>query len=331
MFSSDPPPAGGVLEGKDLEQVFWRVRGLMNELERDKTFWQSTNDTLSRAYEELRIARDALAESQLQVAEQQAAIVRLVAAEKERLERELALAARIQTSILPRIMDVPGLSVAACMVPATEVGGDYYEVLPVEDGAWLGIGDVAGHGLTAGLVMLMIQSAVSALCKFEPSAAPAGVLTSVNALIYDNVRRRLLQKEHATLSLLRYHRTGELTFAGGHEEIALLRAGDKECSLVGMPGPWIGGMKNIAHVIEETTVHLEKGDLFVLYTDGVTEARSRSGELYGLERLREIVARRRSDSVGELCDALVSDVRQFAHEQVDDVTVVVARHHGAAA
>ena len=61
----------------------------MNELERDKTFWQSTNDTLSRAYEELRIARDALAESQLQVAEQQAAIVRLVATEKERLEREM--------------------------------------------------------------------------------------------------------------------------------------------------------------------------------------------------------------------------------------------------
>jgi sigma-B regulation protein RsbU (phosphoserine phosphatase) len=324
MLGTTPPPAGSVLEGDAVQKLFWRIKGSAREVERERAFWQSTNETLTRAYEELREARD-------RIAAQQEAIHKLVASEKERLERELKLAARIQTSILPRAMGVEGLSVAARMVPATEVGGDYYEVLPIEGGAWLGIGDVAGHGLSTGLVMLMIQSAVAALCTHEPSATPAGVLASVNALIYDNVRGRLLQDEHATLSLLRYSRSGELRFAGGHEEIALLRARDERCSLIATPGPWIGGMRDISRVIQESHIALEKGDVFVLYTDGVIEARDAKGRYYGIERLESIVEQKRAEPVEAICEALVHDVSEFVHAQRDDLTVLVARYDGVAA
>lgn len=321
LLGPTPPPADAEVDAETLQRLYWRLKGAGRELERERAFWKSTNETLSRAYDELRGARD-------QIAAQQEAIHKLVAAEKERLERELTLASRIQTSILPRSMDVEGLRLAARMVPATEVGGDYYEVLPVDGGAWLGIGDVAGHGLGTGLVMLMIQSAVAALCNHEPSATPAGVLASVNALIYDNVRRRLHQDEHATLSLLRYHKDGALTFAGGHEEIAILRAGAPHCALVATPGPWIGGMRDISKVLKETKLELHRGDIFVLYTDGVIEARDAGGAFYGIERLQAVVEDCRDQPVDSICDALVMDVGQFVHAQRDDLTVVVARYEG---
>src|SRR5207247_1046155 len=101
---------------------------------------------------------------------------------------------------------IEGVEVSARMIPADEVGGDYYDVLPIAEGtqgAWIGIGDVAGHGLTAGLVMMMIQSVVAALVKQAPDRAPSQHLGVLNAILYDNIRERLEQSEHVTLSLLR--------------------------------------------------------------------------------------------------------------------------------
>src|SRR5690606_17839050 len=128
--------------------------------------------------------------------------------DKHRLEDEMEIAARIQTSILPQDLAVPGLEVGARMVPATEVGGDYYDVIPQVDGAWIGVGDVAGHGLRAGLVMLMVQSAVASLVRERPGASPRDLVATLNVTIADNVRRRLQQDEHVTFSLLRYRRSG---------------------------------------------------------------------------------------------------------------------------
>ena len=109
-------------------------------------------------------------------------------AERERLEKEMEIATRIQTSILPRDVTVPGLEIAATMRTATEVGGDYYDVIPVEGGCWMGIGDVAGHGLGTGLVMLMMQSGIGALCRKLPDASPRELLLALNAMLVDNVR-----------------------------------------------------------------------------------------------------------------------------------------------
>src|SRR5688500_5706261 len=118
------------------------------------------------------------------------------------------------------------------MIPATEVGGDCYDVVPFEGGAWLSIGDVAGHGLGAGVVMMMLQSSVAAVLRNNTEISPSSALSIVNAVIFDNVKQRLGQDEHATLMLLRYEHSGRIVFAGAHEEPLVYRARSGRCEVL---------------------------------------------------------------------------------------------------
>jgi len=248
-------------------------------------------------------------------------------AEKERLERELQIATHIQTSILPRDLAVENLEIAASMVPATEVGGDYYDVLPGPGGCWLGIGDVAGHGLRPGLVMMMLQSIVAALGKDDFDAAPRDVILVVNAVLYDNVRNRLGQDEHATLTLLRYFANGDLVFAGAHEDLLILRAETGKVERIPTLGTWVGATEDIAETTEDQRAHLEDGDVLVLFTDGVIEATSAAGEPYGIDRLCEELERVGQRSPSEIREHLLRSVQSFLAVQDDDIALLVARHH----
>jgi phosphoserine phosphatase RsbU/P len=249
---------------------------------------------------------------------------------KQRLERDLEIAVRIQTSILPRDLDVPGLEIAAAMLPASEVGGDYYDVLPVADGCWIGIGDVAGHGLTAGLAMMMVQSIVSALVARNPDASPVEAVRILNEVLYDNIRRRLKQDEHVTLSLLRYTDDGRVVFAGAHEDIVIVRAGTKQVELVRTPGTWLGVTRGIEAVTVETTLQLRAGDLMVLYTDGMLEERNADNERFEY-RFFNAVVDVANEPVEKIRDHLMGKVRKWMALQEDDCTVVVLRYRGKAA
>jgi phosphoserine phosphatase RsbU/P len=250
-------------------------------------------------------------------------------AETQRLESELAIATRIQTSILPRDLQVRGLQIAAMMLPATEVGGDYYDVLPTEGGCWIGIGDVAGHGLGSGLVMMMLQSVVSALVRQNPQAAPRDLLRVVNAVLYDNVRARLQQDEHATLSLIRYSADGELHFAGAHEDMLVLRAASGKVEVVPTLGTWVGATRDIDDVTQDSRLRLHHGDVLLLYTDGVIEAQNAQGEYFGLERLSRLFERHGQEPAFALRDALSAAVQEFMAEQRDDFALLVARYQAA--
>jgi sigma-B regulation protein RsbU (phosphoserine phosphatase) len=251
-------------------------------------------------------------------------------AEKQRLEQELSIATRIQTSILPRDLTVRGLSIAATMLPATEVGGDYYDVLPTANGCWLAVGDVAGHGLRPGLVMMMLQSVVSALVRSNPDAAPRDVLNVVNGVLYENVRERLRQDEHATLSLISYRQNGELVFAGAHEDMLVLRADTGTVEAVATLGTWVGATRDIDEATQESHYRLRDGDLLLLYTDGVIEARNGAGEQFGIERLsRELVRWGRAE-VTAIRDGICATVTSFMVEQTDDIALLVARYRATA-
>jgi sigma-B regulation protein RsbU (phosphoserine phosphatase) len=236
----------------------------------------------------------------------------------------MEIATRIQTSILPRTFEVTGMHVAACMIPATEVGGDYYDVLPIAGGCWIGIGDVAGHGLAAGLEMLMVQSVVAALVREAPGAAPRDHVCVLNHVIHDNIRNRLHQDEHVTLTLLRCV-GGTVTFAGAHEDIVVLRRGAGRCERVATPGTWLGGMRDVSRATVDTTLELGDGDVMVLYSDGVTEARDREGRMFGVERLCAAVERHADEGVDVILDRIIADVRAWQHGQTDDISVVVVR------
>jgi PAS domain S-box-containing protein len=247
------------------------------------------------------------------------------AVRKARVQEELAIARRVQTSILPRAFDVPGLDIAATMVPAEEVGGDYYDVLPTADGAWIAIGDVSGHGLDSGLVMLMVQSATMALTRANPEAMPRDILCMINDVLYDNIRTRLESKEHITFTLLRYSRDGTCVFAGAHEDILVYRAATKSVDAIRPPGTWLGARQDIRRVTVDSLLKLAVGDVVLLYTDGITEAMNADRCQFDIERLTAVLATCGSESAGVIRDRILREARAWMVKQDDDMSLLVAR------
>jgi len=248
--------------------------------------------------------------------------------ENLRMAAELEITERIQRMILPsaeELKSIAELDIAGYMAPADDVGGDYYDVLQREGTVAISIGDVTGHGLESGLVMLMTQTAVQALLQ-SGETDPVHFLDTLNRTIYNNVQRMDSDK-NLTLCLLDYQ-SGTLKLSGQHEEMIVVRR-DGQVELIdtidlGFP---IGLDDNIADFIDQTTVQLQPGDGVVLYTDGITEAENTDDEQYGLERLCEMLSQNWSQSAEDIKDAVISDVRRHIGEQevYDDITLVVMK------
>ena len=243
-----------------------------------------------------------------------------------KIEEEFEIARRVQTSILPRRFDVHGLEFAAAMVPANEVGGDYYEVLPVTDGAWIAIGDVSGHGLTSGLVMLMLQSAIVAITRANPDALPREVLCLLNEVLYDNIRTRLQKDDHVTFTLMRYTPDGRFVFAGAHEDMLIWRAATGKVERIRPPGTWLGARRDIRHATLDSVVELSDGDMLVLYTDGITEAMDARRRQFDIGRLCELVEQTGREPVERVRDAILAAVRGWMAHQEDDMSLLLARY-----
>lgn len=248
--------------------------------------------------------------------------------EQERMRRELELAENIQMSLLPELTPVNGLRMAARMLPATEVGGDYYDVLRYGDQrCWIAIGDVAGHGLTAGLVMMMAQSAIATATAREPEAAPSHILSLVNKVVHANVRGRWGASHHMTLTLLHYCGDGNFHYAGAHEDLVLWRQGGGVCELRPTAGTWIGAIPDVSSVMPDSELHLDEGDRLVLFTDGVTEAMRADGKLFGVDRLCHAVSSG-GDTPQAVVDRVLAEVQRFTPRRNDDQTVLVIERGG---
>jgi serine phosphatase RsbU (regulator of sigma subunit) len=250
------------------------------------------------------------------------------AVERARVEEELELARRLQTSILPRELAAPNLDMAAAMVTASEVGGDYYDVLPAPRGCWLGIGDVTGHGMNAGLVMLMVQATTAAMTRAHPDALPSYLLCMVNDVIHENVTRRLGRDDHVTYTLMRYYDDGRITFAGAHEEILVHRRAKNQVDRIPTPGIWIGRRGDISAYTTDLHLHLAPGDLLVLYTDGITEARNPERRQFDIHGLCGAVQELADRPVADVCEGILRRARAWmgGAPQHDDMTLLVARH-----
>ena len=248
--------------------------------------------------------------------------------EQARMSRELEIAATIQQSLLPSEPRHPEFEFAGRMIPADEVGGDFYDVLRERGGEamWLTIGDVSSHGLGAGLVMLMTQSAFAAQFRADPAASPDGVLRGVNDLLCENVGERLKENKYVTAQLLNYRGAGRFVCAGAHEWPVAFRAETAECETIETPGPWLGIDPDLQDVplIE---IHLEVGDILCLYSDGVTEARNQAGELFDVPRLRRVLgaAAQSCSSLDEVADRVLAAVSEHAAQRDDDWTLLLVR------
>jgi len=174
--------------------------------------------------------------------------------------------------------------------------------------------------------MLMLQSAMLTVQEALPDATPGEALGVVNRTIYRNVAERLKRPEYVTTNLLRYESDGRVTFAGGHQYIVLCRA-DGTVTRVQTPGPWLGITEDMPRA-GDYNLTLRHGDLMVLYTDGIIEARDRNGELFEMNRLCAAIEASYRGSVAEVRDAIMTRVRAFMHEQEDDMTLLVMRFGG---
>jgi sigma-B regulation protein RsbU (phosphoserine phosphatase) len=214
------------------------------------------------------------------------------------------------------------------MVPASEVGGDLYDVLPHNDGATaLVIGDVTDHGLASGLVMLMSQSSLR-LCLEEANADLVKSLQYLNNMLYKNVQTRMNDSRTLTLALL-HHKDGNVRIAGQHESVVILRKGQTETEEIetGDLGTIVGMIDDIEPMLAESSFRLEPGDCMLLYTDGATEAENPKGEQYGIERVKESLVRAQGKPAKEVVKVLFDDLMAFIDTNaiLDDITLVVVR------
>lgn len=263
----------------------------------------------------------------------------LLKEENLRMSAELEVTRQLQQMVLPKkeeLLQVDGLEIAGFMEPADEVGGDYYDVLQHNGHVKIGIGDVTGHGLESGVLMLMVQMAVRTLLVNGVSD-PEIFLTVLNHVVYDNIRRIETEK-NLTLSLLDYQplpttqkqneKGGILRLTGQHEDVLLVRKeGNVELIDTFELGFMIGVKPDISALVSQMEILLQPGDGIVLYTDGITEAQNIEEEQYGIERLCDVVSQHWQNSALDIQEAIVADVRQYIGEQhvFDDITVLVLK------
>ncbi len=247
-------------------------------------------------------------------------------AENTRLSTELEITQRLQTMLLPKekeLNQIEALSIAGFTESAAEIGGDYYDVLQHEGRIIIGIGDVSGHGLESGVLMLMVQTAVRTLIE-NNETNPKRFFEVLNRTIYKNVERMDSDK-NLSLSLVDYY-DGLLRISGQHEEMLIVRTGGviERIDTVDLGFP-IGLEETIEDFIFQAQIPLEKNDAVVLYTDGITEAENYAGIHYGLERLCTVMGQNWQQSAQEIRQTIIQDLRShIGVEQVyDDITLVV--------
>ncbi|WP_346341767.1 SpoIIE family protein phosphatase [[Phormidium] sp. ETS-05] len=268
----------------------------------------------------------------------------MLQADNMRMSAELDVTRRLQQMILPRPLEmsqIEELDIAGFMEPASEVGGDYYDVLQLDGQVKIGIGDVTGHGLESGMLMIMAQMAVRTLLE-SGETDPVRFLDLLNRAIYKNVARMESDK-NMTLVLLDYSEA-TLTVSGQHESVVVMREASLSSGEGSPPTPNraqpiveiidtidlgfpIGLDAEIAPFVATTSVQLNPGDVVLLYTDGITEAENIFGEQYGLERLIAAVKPHCHLSSAEIRQNIISDLRAHigTNKVYDDITLVVLK------
>ncbi|HOL42138.1 MAG TPA: SpoIIE family protein phosphatase, partial [Methanospirillum sp.] len=247
--------------------------------------------------------------------------LRRTTAEKERFTRELEIAQGIQQSFLPdSVPDIPGMELAVYASPALEVGGDFYDFIPVGDDEWgLVIADVSGKGVPAALFMALSRTLirVSATWRSDPASAikeanslicrdsKASMFVTLFYLVIDNLKRKITYVN------------------AGHNPPLMLTGQDSDITLLRAEGIALGIIDEID--LDSNTVDLKKGDLVTLYTDGVTEAMNKDGEEYGMERFITVLKQNRDRELSQLIEAIIASIKDFTKDapQSDDITLIL--------
>ena len=247
----------------------------------------------------------------------------VTAMEKQKQDKEMNIAMGVQRSLLPtEIPKAEGWEIYASYDTAQAVGGDYYDVFMLEDGkrVCLAFGDVAGKGVPASLVMSRIATVVTNVMAFVTDVQEA--IQRIN----HQMCTRAVEGRFVTFVLIVIDlETGEMTFANAGHMPIMIRKTDGSIiefgeEAIGVP---IGVIDEFPYDVLTRTI--EKGETCVIYTDGVSEAMNPNSDLYGVDRLRELMAASQGGHADELGKTILADVRKFAdgRPQNDDITIMV--------
>jgi Stage II sporulation protein E (SpoIIE) len=245
---------------------------------------------------------------------------RTSAREQMRMRDELRFARELQLSMLPEAAPVlDWADIAGVSIPATEVGGDYFDYIDVDGALAVICGDVAGHGMASGITLSALRGGIT-LLRHE-FKHPAAVLERLHEVVSESSRKRTLVTLAAVLFDPR-RRVATVANAG-HPPILIRRASGLVDSIE-LFGPPLGVRRN--EPVPEREVYFGPGDIFLLHSDGVYEATNSSGDQYGLDRLSALLASSAGSAV-EVRDAVLRSVAEFrgSAPQQDDVTVVVVK------
>ncbi len=248
-------------------------------------------------------------------------------AERERFLKELEIARSIQMRFLPATPPTfAKLDIACLCRPAMEVGGDYYDFVRHDDQRLsVVVGDVSGKGVSAAFFMTMAKGIIKALSRIN--ASPKYLLSEMNTVFYENTPRKVFISLIYGLFDLQ---NNTLTFSrAGHNPLIVRKSVGNAPELLNPRGLAIGLERGtvFAATIEEKTVPIQPGDVFVFYTDGISESMNKNGEEFGEERLGQLINRHAQESAATLLDSITREITHFAGgaNQHDDFTMVVVR------
>jgi sigma-B regulation protein RsbU (phosphoserine phosphatase) len=250
-------------------------------------------------------------------------LIHQLESEKNVSHHELAMAHQVQASFLPRdIPKIPGLSVAVKWLPAREVGGDFYDIIPRDNGTYdLVIADVTGKGIPAALSMASTCTALRASLN-NTSSLEEGI-TRTNQLISHDTNQGL----YVSLFIARINaKVGEVSYVNaGHNPPFHYRHDGKQMSALTKTGKALGIETQSCY--QQRAVQLEPLDLIVFYTDGVTEANDPQGQEFGAERLQQIIMNHQDATAEEMVTVISEAVNDFITPTPlpDDTTIMVVK------
>ncbi len=251
--------------------------------------------------------------------------------EGKRMLSELEIASSLQQEILPKESpDVPGIEIVAKNRPAVELGGDNFDFIRSGNNLFIYAGDVTGHGVPAALVMTMANSLIHTFVDIYDNAYDVVVNTN------KQLKTRIKSTMFMTMLMLRWDFVNQkMTYVGcGHEYLLIYRANTGKCESKKAGGIALGMVPDNSKLIKEEDLELELGDVIILYTDGLTEGRNMSGEMYSLERLISAVERYAAEYGPDgIVNHVALDYSRFVqdHVQDDDVTLIAIRYTGSTA
>ena len=247
--------------------------------------------------------------------------------ERERLRKEMEIAAKVQLSLLPKEEPViPGYEIASISIPAVEAGGDYFDFVKLsENKMGIAIGDVSGKGVGAAIYMTLTKGILQA--HAEEDVSPKNVLSKVNRLLYKTIEKNSFVSMFYAILDVNNHNI--LYSRAGHNPGILCSLADGGTKLLFSKGMALGLEQGsiFTSTLNEEEIEIKQGDVFVLYTDGFTEAMNEKQELYGEEKLINLIKNNNNLSAHNLMNLVLRDVRKFVdnYPQHDDMTMLIVK------